>query len=108
MVLTLNRSIREFHTAAKFRGRYARLAYLSRTPYSQFEKITKHMQAPAESAAEKSEAGPRTPTGFAKLLWQRLVELWISLVILAFFLIRVLGSHTIQRLLGGIAHRHLP
>jgi hypothetical protein len=70
------------------------------------EKITEPMQAPAENAAEKSKQSAGMPSPFAKLLWQRLVEFWIVLAILTFLVLRVLGSHTVERLLSGIAHRH--
>jgi hypothetical protein len=74
-----------------------------------WQKTTEKMQRPAQSIAEKSTDGARRPPGsFTNLLWQRLVELWIFLTILTFFLIRVLGSHAAQGILGRFAHRHLP
>jgi hypothetical protein len=64
------------------------------------------MQAPAENVVEKSkERGGALPV-FPKALWRRLVELWIFMAILTFFVLRVLGSHTAQRLLGSISRFH--
>ena len=56
---------------------------------------------------EKPEDAPKR---FAALpgLWQRLIELWLSAVIFAFFLIRVLGSQTARRLLARLTHSDLP
>lgn len=45
---------------------------------------------------------------FARLFLARVTELWIFLVIVIFIVVRVLGSHTAQRLLGGFGGRHLP
>jgi len=65
------------------------------------------MQRPAERIAEKSTNGDRRPPrSFTKLLWQRLVELWIFLTILTFFLIRVLGSRAAQGIFSQLIHRH--
>jgi hypothetical protein len=65
------------------------------------------MQRLAKPVAHKSKDGVGTPPGSsAKLLWQRLVELWIFLTILLFFVVRVLGSHAAQRILSGLIHRH--
>ena len=41
-----------------------------------------------------------------KRLWPALVQLWILASIAAFFVIRVLGSQTAQRLLAELQHRH--
>lgn len=73
------------------------------------EKTTESMNDPAESIPETAKGGAVAPSGgFAKRLWQRLVELWIFLTILTFFLIRVLGSHAAQGILSRFAHRRLP
>jgi hypothetical protein len=41
-------------------------------------------------------------------LKQHVVELWLFSVIVAFFLIRVLGSNLAQSILGHVTRRHLP
>ncbi len=44
----------------------------------------------------------------ARSLWPRLIDLWLSAVLVAFFLIRILGSQTAKRLLSGLHHSHMP
>ena len=47
-----------------------------------------------------SEVGDRTTApSFLRRLWPRLIELWIAYVLVAFFIIRILGSGLVQRLL---------
>lgn len=71
------------------------------------EKTIEYMHDPAESIPETSKDSSVTPPGsFARRLRQRLVELWIFLTILTFFLIRVLGSHAAQGILRRLARRH--
>ena len=43
----------------------------------------------------------------AKRFWPRLIELWILAVLAIFFVIRVLGSHTAQRILDSLHHSRL-
>jgi hypothetical protein len=64
------------------------------------------MQESTGNTTEKSKERAGTPPSFPKALWPHLVEAWIFLAIFTFFLIRVLGSHTVQRLLGGSARLH--
>jgi hypothetical protein len=66
------------------------------------------MRATPEGIIEENREGGGKPLKIARLLWPRLMELWIFIAIVIFFLIRVLGSHTAQSLLSGIAHRRLP
>jgi hypothetical protein len=47
---------------------------------------------------------PRAP--FIKNIWPRLIELWLAAVLIAFFVVRVLGSSTAQRILNTLGHRH--
>jgi len=54
-------------------------------------------------AGKKDNAQPR----FAKSLWLRLIEMWILTVLVIFFVIRVLGSHTAQRILDSLHHSRL-
>ncbi len=49
---------------------------------------------------------PRKWFGEAGALWTRLIELWLTAVVVAFFLIRILGSQTAKRLLSGLGHSH--
>lgn len=39
-------------------------------------------------------------------LWHGFVQLWILLSLVTFFIIRVLGSHTVQRLLNVLQRQH--
>jgi hypothetical protein len=73
-----------------------------------FEKIIVPMRTSSEGIARGSQEGRGKLAKIAQLLWPRLVELWISLAIAVFFLIRVLGSHTSQSFLRAITRRHLP
>ncbi|MGC1620198.1 MAG: hypothetical protein WA765_17035 [Candidatus Acidiferrum sp.] len=57
-------------------------------------------------SGEQGDAGPRF--GLPNAFWQRLLELWLLGVLVAFFFIRVLGSHTAQRLIERFLHTHLP
>lgn len=66
------------------------------------------MRASSEDIARGNQEGSGKPSKLARLLWPRLAELWISLVIAVFLLIRILGSHTAQSILGSITRRHLP
>lgn len=49
---------------------------------------------------------PRNCFSEAGALWPRLIELWLTAVVVAFFLIRILGSQTAKRLLSGLGHFH--
>jgi hypothetical protein len=63
------------------------------------------MRASSESiTVENREGGGKV----ARVLLSRLMEIWIFMAIVVFFLIRVLGSHIAQTLLSGIARRRLP
>jgi len=42
---------------------------------------------------------PTTARSFFQRLWPLLIELWIAYVLVAFFVIRILGSGLFQRLL---------
>jgi hypothetical protein len=47
-----------------------------------------------------SEVEDRTTTpSFLHRLWPWLIELWIAYVLVAFFIIRIIGSGLVQRLL---------
>lgn len=63
------------------------------------------MSASSEDLAAKD--GSRRQPWVAKVLWPRLMELWILAVLVMFLVIRVLGSQTAQRLLGGLHHSRL-
>jgi hypothetical protein len=45
---------------------------------------------------------------FARVLWIRLVELWMFFTIALFFVMRVLGSRALQHILGRTRGHHLP
>ena len=66
------------------------------------------MRTASEDVTGKNREGGGKPAEIARLIWPRLVELWIFMAIATFFLIRVLGSHTAQRLLSSSGRRHLP
>jgi hypothetical protein len=66
------------------------------------------MRTSSEGIAGKNmNSGGKLPE-IARLLWPRLVELWIFTAIAIFFLIRVLGSRAAQRLLSRIGSHHFP
>jgi hypothetical protein len=47
-----------------------------------------------------SEVGARTTApSFLRRLWPWLIELWIAYVLVTFFIVRILGSGLVQRLL---------
>ena len=48
--------------------------------------------------SSEPENPTRTPS-FLQRLWPWLIELWIAYVLVAFFIIRILGSGLVQRLL---------
>jgi hypothetical protein len=56
---------------------------------------------------EKTDDPQRQFAGM-RSLWPRLIELWLSAVFVAFFLIRILGSQTAKRLLSRLHHSHVP
>jgi hypothetical protein len=60
---------------------------------------------PEEIFQEKADV-PRKWFSEAGALWPRLIELWLTAVVVAFFLIRVLGSQTAKRLLSSLGHSH--
>jgi hypothetical protein len=39
-------------------------------------------------------------------IWPRLIEAWMVVLLLAFFVIRILGSSVGQRFLAHLGHRH--
>ena len=49
---------------------------------------------------------PRKWFSEAGALWPRLIEMWLTAVVVGFFLIRILGSQTAKRLLSGLGHSH--
>jgi hypothetical protein len=65
------------------------------------------MSVHSKNIAMEKTGGPQPRFGGARVLWPRLIELWISAVLATFFLIRVIGSHTGQRLLDRLRHTHL-
>jgi hypothetical protein len=90
------------------RGRRLILLLIVENRILDFEKIIEPMRAFSEGIARGNQESSGKLAKIARLLWPRLVELWISLAIVVFFLIRVLGSHTSQNFLRAIARRHLP
>ena len=50
---------------------------------------------------------PQLPTFWARL-WPVIVELWIAGILATFFIVRILGSQTGQRILGGLLHHTRP
>jgi hypothetical protein len=60
------------------------------------------------SASDRgSERTPNRPSSALRRLWPRLIELWLLAVLDVFFLIRVLGSGSAQRILQSLRH-HRP
>jgi hypothetical protein len=60
---------------------------------------------PEDNFPEKVDV-PRKWFSEAGALWPRLMEMWLTVVVVAFFLIRILGSQTAKRLLSGLGHSH--
>jgi hypothetical protein len=56
----------------------------------------------------KSISDRQQTAGLPRALWPQLVELWMFAVLAGFFLLRVFGSHTAQRVLNGIRHSQFP
>jgi hypothetical protein len=64
------------------------------------------MGVDSEDIFPEKVGAPRKWFSVAGALWPRLIELWLTAVVVGFFLIRVLGSQTAKRLLSGLAHSH--
>ena len=64
------------------------------------------MSVDTEDIFPEKVGEPRKWFSEAGALWQRVIELWLAAVVVAFFLIRVLGSQTAKRLLSGLGHSH--
>jgi len=94
-------------TTLKTRRRLFLLAIVERCILT-LRKITVPMRTSSEDFAKKNMEGGRMSVEIARSLWPRLVELWIFAAIAVFFLVRVFGSHTAQRLLNSIRHHRLP
>jgi hypothetical protein len=48
----------------------------------------------------------KRPVVILRALWPRLIELWISAVLVIFFIVRILGSSTAKHILSSVGHRH--
>jgi len=64
------------------------------------------MDKPSEEFVANGTGQHQPPAGALHVLWPRLVDPWISAVIAVSFLIRVLGSHTAERVLSCFRHLH--
>lgn len=69
-------------------------------PFSMSEPADANSTAPP--AMRAADGGG--PTEFAPVLWPRLAELWILMTIVIFVFLRILGSHTAQRILSLVRH----
>jgi len=56
-----------------------------------------------QANGNNQDGARRIPT-----LGKYLVELWIFAVVTAFFIIRIFGSHFMQRIFAGFKHASLP
>jgi hypothetical protein len=65
------------------------------------------MSVHSKNIAEEKTDDPQPRFGGAHTLWLRLIELWISVVLVTFFLVRVIGSQTGQRFLNHLRHSRL-
>lgn len=63
------------------------------------------MSVPSEDNFSENAEVTRRRFSAAGALWARVIELWLSGVVVAFFVIRILGSQTAKRLLSGL-HSH--
>jgi hypothetical protein len=61
-----------------------------------------------ENLASDPPSDSQHPRTLLQALWPRFIELWIAAVIAVFFLIRILGSQTAQRMLAPFLHSHAP
>jgi len=64
------------------------------------------MRVDSENIFPEKVEEPRKWFSKTGALWPRLIEFWLTAVVVAFFLIRVLGSQTARRLLSGLGHSH--
>lgn len=94
-------------TILKARRNFNLLAFAERRILT-LQKVTVPMRTSPENITGKNRDGGGKSAEIARFLWPHLVELWIFVAIAIFFLIRVLGSHSAQHLLGSIGRRHLP
>jgi hypothetical protein len=62
---------------------------------------------PSEDSFHEKGSGRRNHAAFFVALWPRLIELWIAGVLIAFFVVRVLGSQTARGLLNHLGRRPL-
>jgi hypothetical protein len=69
-------------------------------------KLVALMSVDSEEVFPEKAGGPRKRYSEEGALWPRLIEMWLTAVIVAFFLIRVLGSQTAKRLLSSLGHSH--
>jgi hypothetical protein len=72
------------------------------------EKKGSPMLTSSEGISGKRGQRGGKPSVIKRVLWPRLVEIWIFISIAMFFLIRVLGSQTGQRFVGAMSLRHHP
>ena len=79
-------------------GRYYEWDNVDGKRYARLRKMGRPMNdSPEKLNAEKKDKKPRRER-VPRKLWQRLMELWLLAVLLTFFFIRVLGSHSALRL----------
>lgn len=62
------------------------------------------MDLPESSVMQGSGDNREGVRPVLRAMWPRLIELWIALVLLTFFVVRVLGSGSWQRILARLGH----
>lgn len=65
------------------------------------------MMARPDSMAQRNENIRQEPSSPQSLLWPILIELWLSSILIGFFVVRILGSQTAHRILGHFGYRPL-
>lgn len=59
-----------------------------------------------ENLVSDPQPDSQHPRTLLQALWPRFIELWIAAVIAVFFLIRIVGSQTAQRIFARLFHPH--
>jgi hypothetical protein len=63
---------------------------------------------PTLSKSPLPQDNTERPQTLASAIWPRLIELWLASILFTFFVVRILGSRSVQHALGGLGHRFLP
>ncbi|HXJ05756.1 MAG TPA: hypothetical protein VNH65_11685 [Candidatus Acidoferrum sp.] len=70
--------------------------------------MTKLMVESPENSGNENSSGGEEQSSFRLVLWPRIVELWITGVLIVFFVVRVLGSQTARVILSRFGFHPVP